>query len=631
MNSIIGQNIRKYQILSKLGSGGMGSVFRARDAILERDVALKLLAPTLANDDSFVERFRLEARSLARLDHPHIVRVYDADWDNNRLFLVMEYVDGGSLAELIKQEKALRPALTVKLLQQTASGLDYAHQRGLIHRDIKPANILLDSQGNAKLTDFGLVKDSNTTLTADGTRLGTPAYMAPEQIQGEEVTPALDIYALGVVTYEMLTGRTPFQGNMSAIFEGHLLRQIPTISQINPDIHPDAHVVLAKALAKNPADRYPSASSFVQALGEALHLEEKPASVVTPAVTVIQTNLPASGGVRPSQPGGSGSGRPVSGGVPPSGPRVGTPPPGSGPVPGSGPYPQSGSGSQLRSGPYPPQKKAGAGSFLSGLGLGAVGVVVISVIGLLCVCGGIYFMAANLPESTPTPTLIPTETPSPTPAPTDTPAPTATPLPTETPLPTATPTLEPTLPPLLTLFQDDFSNVDVAEWGQDRDADGIADYEQGGYRIWVNKVDWIFWSTAGMIFNDVRIEVDATKLAGPDSNEFGIICRYVDTDNFYFLTATSDGYYSISKYLAGEYYALTDETFIATDYVNTGNASNHLRADCVGNTLSLYLNGQFIASATDSDFTSGDVGLMVGSYDVEGADVLFDDFYVYQP
>ncbi|HNB51800.1 MAG TPA: serine/threonine-protein kinase, partial [Anaerolineales bacterium] len=308
MDSIIGQNIRKYQILSKLGSGGMGSVFRARDAILERDVALKLLAPTLANDDSFVERFRLEARSLARLDHPHIVKVYDADWDNNRLFLVMEYVDGGSLAELIKQEKNLRPALVIKLLQQTASGLDYAHQRGLIHRDIKPANILLDSQGNAKLTDFGLVKDSNTTLTADGTRLGTPAYMAPEQIQGEEVTPALDVYALGVVAYEMLSGRTPFQGNMSSIFEGHLLRQIPAISQINPDVHKDAQVVLAKVLAKNPADRYPSASNFVQALTDALHLEERPSNAVTPAVTLIQTAPPSSGGIKPGSSGGGSQG-----------------------------------------------------------------------------------------------------------------------------------------------------------------------------------------------------------------------------------------------------------------------------------------------------------------------------------
>ncbi|GAB4579645.1 MAG: hypothetical protein Fur0022_23830 [Anaerolineales bacterium] len=627
MDSIIGQNIRKYQILSKLGSGGMGSVFRARDTILERDVALKLLAPTLANDDSFVERFRLEARSLARLDHPHIVKVYDADWDNNKLFLVMEYVDGGSLAELIKQEKALRPAVAVKLLQQTAAGLDYAHQRGLIHRDIKPANILLDTQGNAKLTDFGLVKDEGTSLTADGTRLGTPAYMAPEQIQGEDVTPALDIYALGVVAYEMLTGRTPFQGNMSAIFEGHLLRQIPAIVQFNPAVHVDAQPVLAKALAKDPTQRYPSASSFIQALSDALHLEERPSGAVTPAVTIVQTGQATAGGIRPSQAGGagtSGAARPVSGGVPPSGPgsSAGTPPP-SGMGPGSGPVPQPASGQ------HPPQKKAGPGSFLSGLGLGAVSVVVILGLGLLCLCAGCYLAVNNLeieglPTSTPSPTIFvsPTATATPTLEPTATETPTQ--------IPTETPTLVPTLAPVI-LFEDDFSDVNKADWGSNRDADGITDFEQGGYRIFVNKIDWIFWSTAGLSFTDVRIEVDATKLGGPDTNEFGLICRYVDTDNFYFLTATSDGYFSISKYLNGEYFSLTEETFLPTDYVNQGNALNHLRADCIGNTLTLYINEQLIASYTDSSFSSGDVGIMVGSYNTSGADILFDNFVVYQP
>lgn len=422
MDSLIGQNIRKYQILSKLGAGGMGSVFRARDTILERDVALKLLAPTLANDDSFVERFRLEARSLARLDHPHIVKVYDADWDENKLFIVMEYVDGGSLADLIKQEGALKPALVVKLLQQTASGLDYAHQRGLIHRDIKPANILIDTQGNAKLTDFGLVKDTGTSLTADGTRLGTPAYMAPEQIQGEEVTPALDIYALGVVAYEMLTGRTPFQGNMSAIFEGHLLRQIPAISQLNPSIHPDTQGCLAKVLAKNASERYPTASSFVQALQESLHLEERPSGAVTPAVTLIQPAPPSPAGIRPQAGGAgmSGAVRPASGSVSPSGGRMpaGTPPPGSGPI--SGSVPPTGTGT------YPPPKKSGPGSFLSGFGLGAVGVVAILSLGLLCLCGGCYFVAANLPDPTPTATATPppTETAIPTLAPTETSLPT---------------------------------------------------------------------------------------------------------------------------------------------------------------------------------------------------------------
>ena len=620
MESIIGQKIRKYQIVTKLGAGGMGSVYKAIDTILEREVALKLLAPTLANDDSFVERFRLEARALARLDHPHIVKVYDADWDENKLFIVMEYVDGGSLADLIKQEGALPAALVIKLLQQTASGLDYAHQRGLIHRDIKPANILLDKEGNAKLTDFGLVKDTDTNLTADGMRLGTPAYMSPEQIQGEEVTPALDVYALGVVAYEMLTGRPPFQGNMSSIFEGHLLRQLPVINQINPAISADAQSVFVKVMAKNPAERFATAASFVQALEKVLHLEGRSSAVATPPVTIIHTGPPSSGRVSPvSAGGGAGS----SGGIRPQS--------GSAPIPGSGPV----SGSGFASGQHPPKKKGGFGGFMSGLGIGVIGVVGVLVLGVICVCGGLYFYGVNLPE----PTAIPTITSSPTVPPTNT----NTPLPTNTPtdLPTLPPTDIPTEAPTFTpepeiipsqiLFQDDFSDTNAAGWSQDRNSEHITDYEQGGYRILVNKVDWIYWTNPELFFTDVRVEVDVTKQGGPDTNEFGIICRYVDLDNFYFLTATSDGYYSISKYVAGEYFNLSEETFVATDHVNQGNAVNHLRADCVGSTLTLYINGQLVDSVTDGDYASGDVGLLVGSYDEAGADVVFDNFIVYQP
>ena len=627
MDSFIGQKIRKYQIVSKLGAGGMGSVFKAMDTILEREVALKLLAPTLASDDSFVERFRLEARSLARLDHSNIVKVYDADWDENKLFIVMEYVDGGSLADLIKQEGALPTALVIKLLQQTASGLDYAHQRGLIHRDIKPANVLIDTHGNAKLTDFGLVKDTDTNLTADGMRLGTPAYMAPEQIQGDEVTAALDIYALGIVTYEMLTGRPPFQGNMSAIFEGHLLRQLPPIHQINPNIPADAQDVLVRVMAKNPAERYASASNFVQAMEESLHLSERPSRAATPPITVVQTGAPSSGRVSPSHAGsgepGTSRARSQTGPAPP--PGSGAYPPASRPAPpGSGPVSRSGPVSHPTSGQYAPEKKGGLGGFLSGLGIGAVGVVLILVLGVLCLCGGLYMVGTNLPDSTPTSTITPippTDTPIPTPIPTEEP----TLAPTDTPLP------EPTESSSVILFQDDFSDPDTAGWTQNQDSDGITDYEQGGYRFFINKVDWIFWSNPELSFTDVRVEVDVTKQGGPDSNEFGIICRYVDVDNFYFLTATSDGYYSISKYVAGEYIPLSEEAFVETDLVNQGNAVNHLRADCLGNTLTLYINGEFVDSVTDSDYSSGDVGLLGGSYDEAGADLLFDNFIAYQP
>ncbi len=576
---MLGRNLGKYKILEKIGGGGMGNVFLAEDTILDRKVALKLLAPSLAADTSFVERFLLEARSLARLDHPAIVRVFDADWADDQIYLVMEYVPGGSLADIIKEEGALPPELVNRLLTQVAEGLDYAHSRGMVHRDIKPANILIDQSGQAQITDFGLVKDAETSLTADGQRLGTPAYMAPEQIQGQTMGPAVDIYALGIVTYEMLTGRPPFQGTLSSVFEGHLLREPPPLRQFNPRIPPTVQDVVLQALAKAPAERFGSAISFIQAFQAAYDaLDDQAATVFEqgareisspPAAEEVHSG-PASGPASPA------AGRPASG--PQSMP--------SGSQPGSGPHPAG-----------PPQKRR-----RGLLGLGAVGIGGLVLIAGLCLCAVLGFAFLGAGGSL---------------ASTSTPPPTRTPAPTDTPLP------RPEI-----LYQDDFSNPAESDWTALRDQDGITDYDQGGYRIRVDIADWIFWTTVGDSYEDVSIEVDATKIGGPDENEFGLICRYMDRDNFYYFVITSDGLYGIIRRLFGEREIISGEFYQSSSAINQGDASNRLRADCDGLNLRLWVNGVLVDEVLDPNISAGNFGLIAGTTDVPGADILFDNLLV---
>lgn len=180
------------------------------------------------------------------------------------------------------------------------------------------------------------------------------------------------------------------------------------------------------------------------------------------------------------------------------------------------------------------------------------------------------------------------------------------------------------------LFQDDFSRKGN-DWLQLRDEDGITDYDQDGYRIKVDKAEWIFWSNPGLSLTNVKIDVDATKIGGPEENEFGVICRYVDENNFYFFSVTSDGFFSVTKLINGEYEFIGMEEFGATDAVNAGNTLNHLTGECNGNVLRFWVNGTLLAETQDDTFTEGDVGLIAGTTDISGTDVLFDNFVVTEP
>jgi serine/threonine-protein kinase len=269
--------IGKYEILAELGRGGFAVVYQARDVELDRLVALKVLRPALSDDAEFVARFRQEARAVARLQHRNIITVHDAAQIDGQLIIAMQYLSGRTLRDELKSAGVPPLKQTLAILEQVAAALDFAHQQGVVHRDVKPANIMLEDtdQGvHATLLDFGLAKalEVSTALTSQGTLLGSPEYMAPEQADPNrvnEIGPATDRYALGIVAYQLLTGRVPFPGNIPATLNAHLHLTPPDPRTLRSEVSPQVSVVLLKMLAKAPADRYASAGQFVRALRSA--------------------------------------------------------------------------------------------------------------------------------------------------------------------------------------------------------------------------------------------------------------------------------------------------------------------------------------------------------------------------
>jgi len=255
----------RYQVIARVASGGMGEVYRAHDAVLARDVAVKVLHPQLAGDRGFVERFRREARAAAILNHPSIVGVYDWGTTDGTYFMVMEFVQGANLRSLLTEYGRLEPAQVVEVCLQVLAALDHAHGHGIVHRDIKPENILIARDGLVKVADFGLARayaDSYVSQ-AEGTVTGTVQYLAPEQIQGEPADPRTDLYALGVVMFELLTGRTPFVGETSlSIAYQHLSGRVPAPSSVLPTLPEEMDRVVLLATEKDREQRPASARSM---------------------------------------------------------------------------------------------------------------------------------------------------------------------------------------------------------------------------------------------------------------------------------------------------------------------------------------------------------------------------------
>jgi serine/threonine-protein kinase len=253
----------RYRILRKLGAGGMAAVYLAEDDELGRRVAIKILNDRYANDEAFVERFRREAKSAAGLSHPNIVSVYDRGEAEGTYYIAMEVIEGTSLKESIRSQGRLRPAQAIAYTRQILAALRFAHRNGIIHRDIKPHNILVGAEERLKVTDFGIARAGASQMTEAGSIMGTAQYLSPEQARGAPVTAASDLYSVGIVLYEMLTGNVPFTGDTPVeIAMKHLNEQPHPPSVVAPGIPADLDRVVLRALAKHPSDRYQSAEEF---------------------------------------------------------------------------------------------------------------------------------------------------------------------------------------------------------------------------------------------------------------------------------------------------------------------------------------------------------------------------------
>ena len=278
----------RYELEELIGTGGMSSVYRAHDQLLDRKVALKVLHQQYAGDEEYVERFRREARSVATLSHPNIVTVIDRGEHGDRQFIVFEYVEGENLKRLIERRGPAPVSTALELAMQIARGLSFAHQQGLIHRDVKPQNVLMNGDGQAKVTDFGIARslDVKHGMTQTGTVLGTSDYIAPEQAQGQRVDEHTDVYSLGVVLYELLTGEVPFPGeNFVAVAMRHINEEPPSIRDKRPDVPVRVEAAVHRAMAKDPEARFQTMAEFCEELEACLAEEQgtQGTQVIAPA------------------------------------------------------------------------------------------------------------------------------------------------------------------------------------------------------------------------------------------------------------------------------------------------------------------------------------------------------------
>jgi eukaryotic-like serine/threonine-protein kinase len=277
----------RYQLNEKIGTGGMADVWLAEDTELDRNVAIKILHDRFAQDKEFVERFQREAQSAAGLQHPNVVGIFDRGVFRDTYFIAMEYVDGPSLKDLVKGGMGIQDA--VDFTRQILNAARFAHRKGIVHRDLKPQNVLIDDEGRARVADFGIARGGeNSDITATGSVMGTAQYLSPEQAQGKETTPRSDIYSIGVILYEALTGRVPFEADSAVAVALKQVSETPRRpSAINPNVPPALDAVVMRALAKDPDARFKDADAFLKALDAAERAPERPRPEDTAAFAAV--------------------------------------------------------------------------------------------------------------------------------------------------------------------------------------------------------------------------------------------------------------------------------------------------------------------------------------------------------
>jgi len=588
VQSLVGRQLGKYQIRSEIGQGGMGTVYKAYDATLDRFVALKVLAPQLAWEEEFVQRFVREARAAARLKHPNIVTIYDVGRAGGWYYFAMDYVAGTTLAQIIHQRGAMPAEEVMRVLGPLAAALDHAHSRGLIHRDVKPSNVIVSEAGDVVLTDFGIVRAAQAKgLTRSGTVMGTPEYMAPEQASGDDVDPRTDQYALGIVAYEMLAGSVPFDAESTPRLLYRIVHDAPLpLRTVRPDLPEAASRALSRALAKEKNERYGSCRAFVESLDQSL--QAQPADV--PA---RRTPAPAARVAAASTPG-----------------RVAVP-------------------SQPRPTTRPPTRPGKERQRAVLLGLGGVGL---AIVGLLClgavVVGILLGPWGPGKENGEPPPIIATTTAPPT---VRQQAATLPPSPSPVlPTPEAQPTDTPPSQQGNIVFQDNFADHNSGWEIGDYEA-GSVGYEGGAYSVVSLGPTMPMWGVANLFLTDLVIEVDATQVAaGPENNnEYGVGCRIQPDGDGHYLSVSGDGYYSIWLNYGPDWIPLVD--WAESDAIQQGNATNHILAVCDGPTLSLFVNGQHLATVEDETFSGGDIALTATSYEDATTKIAFDNLAVYGP
>jgi len=294
MVELVGQNLGQYEIVEEIARGGMATVYRARQKSIGRDVAIKVLPAKFTHDKTFIERFNREVEVISQLQHPHILPIYDFGEYEEMPYIVMAYIAGGTLTDRIVNGP-IPPAEVARMVHQIADALDFAHSRGIVHRDFKPGNVLLDERGNTYLADFGLAKITESSSDITGTMIiGTPDYMAPEQARSGDITGSVDVYALGVTIYQMLTGQAPYEAPTAAgLLVAHITEPIPDIRVSRPDLPDVVQTVVEQSLAKEPEKRYASsgvlAIDLEKALANKLDTPSEDDVVVVPAL--LMTNM----------------------------------------------------------------------------------------------------------------------------------------------------------------------------------------------------------------------------------------------------------------------------------------------------------------------------------------------------